>query len=158
MVMTKKISSTQGVTCPSATSCSKNRTWTFWSWNQGLTVRTDCLSYGATTHVFNYSMSLGFEIQLQLRPEEFYIYSTLKCIHGYTVCQGQHQKFNIFYHSWKELDFIHGLFFFVCKWFPCCSLDICLHRTTSLKDVFSSFGEISHRGSYVWKVYQWAIS
>jgi hypothetical protein len=49
---------------------------------------TDCLSYGATTHVFNSSMSLGFEIQLQPRPEEFYIYSTLKCIDGYTVCQG----------------------------------------------------------------------
>jgi len=47
---------------------------------------TDCLRYGATAHVFNSSVSLGFEIQLQPRAEELYIYSTLKCILDYTVC------------------------------------------------------------------------
>lgn len=51
---------------------------------------TDCLRYGATAHVFNSSVSLGFEVQLQPRTEELFIYSTLKCNHDYTVCQGQH--------------------------------------------------------------------
>jgi len=47
---------------------------------------TDCLRYDATAHVFNSSVSLAFEIQLQPRTEELYIYSTLKCILDYTVC------------------------------------------------------------------------
>jgi hypothetical protein len=38
---------------------------------------TDCLKYGVTACVFNSSVSWGFEIQLQPRTEEFYIYSTL---------------------------------------------------------------------------------
>jgi hypothetical protein len=47
---------------------------------------TDCLRYGEIAHVFNSSVSLGFEIQLQPRTEELYIYSTIKCILDYTVC------------------------------------------------------------------------
>jgi hypothetical protein len=47
---------------------------------------TDCLRYGAIADVFNSSLSLAFEIQLQPRKKELYVYSTLKCIHDYAVC------------------------------------------------------------------------
>lgn len=73
---------------------------------------TYCLTYGATAHVFNSSVSLGFEIQLQPRTEELYIYSTLKYIHDCALCRGQHWGVNVSHHLWKEMDAIIGLFLF----------------------------------------------
>jgi len=146
MVMTKKISSTQGVTCPITTSCSKNRTLTFRSWSQASTVGRQ---QQTASDMVQLPMCLTLQCHWALKSDfspgkrsftfivPLNVFMTTQCAEAST----EGLMFSIT-HGRKWMPSVDCCFptpLNICKRFPCCSLDICIHWPNSLKDILSSF-------------------
>jgi hypothetical protein len=100
---------------------------------------TDCLSYGAAACVFNSQCHCGLKSNYSPGQRSFTFIVPLNIFMA-TQCAEASTEGLIFSithgRNWMpSMDY----FSYVCKRFPCCCLDICLHRTTDLQDVLSSF-------------------